>query len=678
MGREIWQISNARYKSMFSSALRPGVALGSYPQRPETPLGALDCAVAAISGQRRQLMRRRADLNCKILPLIHKEAEQLRRLSDQALKAEISLLRRRLSATGNHRKDAARGFAMVQEVASRTLGMRHFDVQLLGGWLIYSGVVAEMEAGEGKTLTATLPAGVSALAGVPVHIVTLNDYLVTRDAQWMAPVYDYMGLTVGSVTAAMSTTERQAAYACDIVYCTNKQLVFDYLRDRLVTDTSHGRLRMELEGLHTEQPRSQRLMLRGLCYAIVDEADSVLVDEARTPLIISRRDQGEVNQDMYQQALWVAEQFTPEREFTIDAAHRDVTFTDAGKSRLRALAASLGGPWSSTRRREELAGQALCALHLYERDIHYLVRDGRIEIIDENTGRTMVDRSWQRNLHQLIEAKEACDITSTPRTLARISYQRFFRRYLKLAGMTGTAREVVNELWAVYGLDVVEVPTHRRSQRRAMPGAVYRTLDDKWDAVVARVCELRTEQRPVLVGTRTLGASEVLGERLRAAGIPHQILNARQDRQEAQVIAQAGQAGCVTVATNMAGRGTDIKLSPAAAKAGGLHVIVTEFHEARRIDRQLTGRSGRQGDPGSHEYLVSLQDELAQGCSKHWLDRLFGPARSRAKPVMGTAGRLLLGHLQRKLERRNSRLRKRLLRADEQLNELLAFGGTAE
>ncbi|MDX1514556.1 MAG: prepilin peptidase, partial [Gammaproteobacteria bacterium] len=460
------------------------------------------------------------------------------------------------------------------------------------------------------------------LAGIPVHIVTVNDFLVMRDAAWMGPLYKALGLTVGTITEGMSMDDRRQAYGCDITYCTNKQLVFDYLKDRLMLGQESRRLHLQVESLHAEYPRVHRLLLRGLCYVIVDEADSVLVDEARTPLIISDVADTSQEEQIYSEAIAMARQLESGQDFSIRPRTREVDLTERGKSRAAALAEKHGGVWIGTRRREELIRRALTAIYLFHADKHYLVRGGTVQIVDEYTGRVMPDRSWERGLHQMIEAKEGCHISGQQETLARISYQRFFRRYLRLAGMTGTAREVARELWSVYRLPVVTIPTNRPIRRQRLPDQVYVTADAKWTAIVRLVREMTRKGRPVLVGTRSVAASEHLSELLTAAGLPHQVLNARQDQEEAEIIAGAGEHGRITVATNLAGRGTDIRLAPGVAQLGGLFVLATERHDARRIDRQLFGRGGRQGDPGSFQIIVSLEDELVKEFYGERLGRL--------------------------------------------------------
>lgn len=597
-------------------------------------------------------------------------------MDEAALQAERLRIQRALSSRCWELTTLGECFALIRELADRLLGQRHFEVQLFGGWVMLNGMVAEMETGEGKTLTATLPACTMALAGVPVHVITVNDYLARRDARWMSPIYQACGLTVGVITHGLSPAERQQAYACDVTYCTNKELVFDYLKDRLAFGRKPGDVQSSLRRLSRQSGGGQ--LLRGLSFAIVDEADSVLIDEARTPLVISGQGDGNYEAQLYRQAVELAAQLRQEDDFKLVDATREITLTEIGQLRLAQLVDGLEAVWNGRRRREELVVQALTALHLFHRDRDYLVRDGRVQIVDEFTGRVLADRSWERGLHQMVEVKEDCRPTAEKDTLARISYQRFFRRYHLLAGMTGTAREVSGELWSVYGLRVVGVPTNRPVQRRVLTDRLFEFREEKWRAVVARITEVHALGRPVLIGTRSVEASEYLGGLLTAQGLPHRLLNARQDEDEAEIVAQAGQRGQITVATNLAGRGTDISLGPGVAELGGLHVIATEPHAARRIDRQLFGRSGRQGDHGSCELFASLEDEI--------LAPLYGEGRPLAvlarrlvSPAgVGWCSRLLAGLAQRRMEHRHFQMRAELLHFDEMMEQTLAFSGQRE
>ena len=650
-----------------------------YPERGEAALAnRLDQWGERLSGRVFRAWRARRVLPDDFVPQVRAHEASLRSLTLSELREQALQVGRALRRDGFTGRAAARAFAIVCAACEQTLGQRPFDVQLQGAWVLLQGMVAEMETGEGKTLTATLPACTAALAGIPVHIVTVNDYLVTRDAQTMGPIYQALGLSVGVVTEKQQPAQRQAAYACDIVYGSNKTIVFDYLRDRITLSGANHPLRLRLEKIGGASSRVGRLLLRGLHFAIIDEADSVLADEARTPLIISAPAQDGDQERAVQQGINLARQLTEGHDFMADRAQRKIELTEAGRLRMEALCTGLGGIWAGLRRREEMIGQALSALHLFFRDEHYLVREGKIEIVDEYTGRTMADRSWERGLHQLIEAKEGCDITAPKEPLARISYQRFFRRYLLLSGMTGTAREVADELGAVYGLPVVRIATNRPSRREILADQVFVQESAKWEAITRRIGEIHASGRPVLLGTRSVAASEHASRLLTAAGLEHRLINAKQDREEAEIIAGAGQKGCITIATNMAGRGTDILLGQGVAQRGGLHVILSERHDSNRVDRQLAGRCARQGDPGQVEPMVSLQDGLTANAAP-WVIGALKAAMSALPSViarkLGSAGIRLA---QKLAERRHSRARQELLKMDQQLGNRLAFTGSNE
>jgi len=664
--------------SASAAMLRPGIAVGEYPQKDDIRDGWLDRTAASITGFLRQHVHGRSHNYKSFAIYVNKLSEGVDRLDEAVLGARVSQLRQRLYSEGLRDELVAEAFGLIREFASRRLGMRHHDVQLFGGRVMLNGMIAEMETGEGKTMTATLPACTAALAGIPVHIVTVNDFLVARDARWMGPVYHALGLTVGTITEGMGLEQRRAAYACDVTYCTNKQLVFDYLKDRLLLGQESRRLHMQLEGLYKERPRTGRLLMRGLCFAIVDEADSVLVDEARTPLIISSKGDGAQEEYTYREAIRIAHGLRSGRDFTLRVRDKHVDLTDFGKASILHQTRGLGGLWAGSKRRDELVQQALAALHLYHADVHYLLKDGTIQIIDEYTGRVMPDRAWERGLHQMIETKEGCAISGRQETLARISYQRFFRRYLRLAGMTGTAREITGELWSVYRLNVVTIPTNRPVRRQHVPDKLFVNADDKWAGIIDTVRKLHEQQRPVLVGTRSVADSEHLDRLLTAAGLPHQVLNARQDQEEAQIIAQAGQPGRITVATNMAGRGTDIRLAPGVAGAGGLYVLATSRHEARRIDRQLSGRGGRQGDPGSFQTIMSLEDDLIKEYFGESLSGFFSRWGKCEKSLPLWLCKPIVGFAQSAAERHHSRIRRELLKLDDNLGDMLAFSGRTE
>jgi preprotein translocase subunit SecA len=652
-----------------------GVVRGAYAERQEERLSKVDQLGKQIAGRIARTHRSRRRGWRRFPDLVERCGSAVAALSDAELERAAMGLRPELDLNGFADEIVAKAFALVREAATRTLGQRHYPAQLRGGWVMLHGMVAEMETGEGKTLTATLPACAAALAGIPVHIVTVNDYLATRDSEAMRPLYERLGLTVGTVISEMDPGERRAAYTCDVTYCTNKQVVFDYLWDRITLEGRPSRLRLKLDKLNQASSARDALIHRGLRFAIVDEADSVLVDEARTPLIISERSHDQLEESLYRNAVGLARELTRDEHFSLDERNSHTEILAAGETLLESLAEPLGGIWVAQMRREALVAQALVALHCYQRDQHYLVSDDKVTIIDEYTGRVMADRSWEHGLHQMIEVKEGVPLTGRQDPRARISYQRFFRRYLLLAGMTGTAKEVTRELGSVYGLPVVCIPPERPLQRRFLGETVLATAEQKWQRVVESVARIRDEGRSVLVGTRSVEASEHLSALLDEAQLPHRVLNARQDREEAEVVAMAGGAQRITVATNMAGRGTDIQLSDELRERGGLHVIGTERHEARRIDRQLFGRCGRQGDPGSTESIVSLEDSLFDTYGDELSRRIARAALEHGGDISSRALSFALDRCQRTAEGLHHRARRDLLERDTRLETMLAFSG---
>ena len=664
---------------MSSNILAPGRTLGSYPERPTAPPNWFEDAVHRIIGPVARRWRPGRLGAERFLGRVNDEGAGLRELGAVALSDRTLALRRDFLCHGLTEELCARAFAIVREMAGRTLGMRHFDSQIIGGWAMLQGMLAEMETGEGKTLTAALPACTAALAGIPVHVITANDYLATRDQELMSPLYNVLNLSVGAIADEMrDPVQRKAVYACDIAYCTSAQVAFDYLRDRVTMGHRRGSLHRSIDSLRVGDAPADSLILRGLCFGIVDEADSVLIDEARTPLKLSAPAGNSIDPRVYHQALKFANQLDNYgKGYHMDAAN-NVVLTDSGKAYLATLVEGMGGNWTSARRRELLVKQALTAKHLFIKDQHYLVRDGEAQIIDANTGRVMPDRSWEMGLHQAIEAKEGIKITDPAESLARITYQRFFRRYLRLGAMTGTAEEVAGELWSVYRLAVVKVPSNKPSRRALLPTRMHRTADEKWRTVVARAKAMHRKQRPVLIGTRTVETSEVLSALLTKAGLDHQVLNARQDRQEAGIVAAAGQPGRITVATNMAGRGTDIGLAAGVVQAGGLHVIATESNDSRRIDRQLFGRCGRQGDPGSVEAILSWEDEILEFCRPGLITALARWINWHKVNLTYSAGLVLTRIAQRSIERRHAHMRRALLKQDQRLDDIFAFSGPLE
>ena len=653
-----------------------------YAERPEDESAWHDRLAEFLYGATVGPVRNRIDHSRRRMSLIVDFAERhegkLRQAADADLLRHAQDMRGRLRRYGFALDLVGECFALIREAATRTTGQRHYPSQLMAGYALLQGKLVEMATGEGKTMSATLPACTVALAGYPVHVITVNDYLAARDAEKMGPLYRFLGLSVGAVVQGMQKPARRNAYAQSITYCTNKELAFDYLRDRVALEGRDSRLHIALQQLHGRDVRDDKLVLRGLYYGIVDEADSVFVDEARTPLILSATGKASDEGANCEQALEFARGLTAGADYTLKGFQRAVTLNEPGKVKLDTFAADLGGLWTSMRAREEIVNQALAALLLYQRDQHYVVADDKVQIIDESTGRVMPDRSWERGLHQLIEAKEGCTLTERRETLARLTYQRLFQRYVRLAGMTGTATEVAREIRSVYRLDVARIPLHKPSRRRYLPATVCASLDEKWQQVAQVAARLaQGEGRPVLIGTRSVKASEEISAVLTGRGIQHALLNAKQDESEAEVIAQAGVRGRVTVATNMAGRGTDISLGPGVAALGGLHVILTEYHESRRIDRQLFGRCARQGDPGSCQAVVSLQDEIFTLCAPTATQLVTRLLREQ-KQVPPMAHKALKALAQFQAERRNSYIRVQNLKLDRRLNQVLAFSGRSE
>ncbi|SLN56718.1 preprotein translocase subunit SecA [Roseisalinus antarcticus] len=593
-------------------------------------------------------------------------------LSDDELRARVRitgpLLRQRHRAA-----DFALFAAVLREVIRRTLGLRLNRRQLQGGAAIWRGMVAEMETGEGKTVTAILPAAAAAMAGEMVHVITVNDYLAARDLETTAPVYAFLGIRTGLVVRDTPPEARWEVYRAPVVYGSNAEIAFDHLRDRTEAVAGSSAAAV-LSGAPTARARPPRLPR--LDRAIVDEADSVLIDEARTPLILSGDGPPLYDAATCRAAIALARTLREGRDFRLAPARHEVTLTRACRDRLEAepAAPDAGPRWQSAVFRDDLVRKALSALHLYALGRDYVLQEGKVQIVDENTGRIFADRSWSMGLHQLIETKEGLDPTPERRTLGRLTYQSLFGRYARVGGMTGTISEAAVELWRVYGLKTARIPTHQRSRRRHLRDRVYRSEAAREAALLDRIGALSARGVPVLVGTRTVEASAALSYSLHAAGLDHALLNAENDAEEAAIIARAGAPGRITIATNMAGRGTDIRLDPASREAGGLHVLLTDRHDSRRTDRQLQGRAARQGDAGSCEAHLSLDD------------RLLAPAR--LGPDLRLAKRLaywlpplrvrLLGLAQRRLERAHGRARFALMQSEAGLDRTLAFTGSRE
>ncbi len=584
-----------------------------------------------------------------ILDEINHFEERLQRLSDAELQAKTESFREMLSNGAVLEDFLAEAFAVVREAARRTVGMRPFDVQIIGGLVLHEGKIAEMKTGEGKTLAATMPVYLNALMGKGVHVVTVNDYLARRDAEWMGPIYKFIGLSVGVIVHGMDDDERRTAYKADITYGTNNEFGFDYLRDNM---------KFSLEDY----------VQRDFHYAIVDEVDSILIDEARTPLIISGA--ADESTDKYYRINQIIPRLHKDRDYSVDEKSRTVVLTDQGVANTEKLlkVPNLYDP----RNIESLhhVNQALKAHNLFRRDVDYLVKEGQVIIVDEFTGRVMPGRRYSDGLHQALEAKEHVKIERENQTLATITFQNYFRMFEKLGGMTGTADTEAQEFKEIYNLEVIVVPTNMPMIRTDHPDVIYKTENEKFKAAVTEIKELHQKGRPVLVGTISIEKSEFLSKYLKKEGIKHHVLNAKHHEKEAEIIAQAGQNGAVTISTNMAGRGTDIKLGPGVAELGGLHVLGTERHESRRIDNQLRGRSGRQGDMGSSRFYLSLEDDLL---------RIFGAERISSimdrvgfeedQPIEHNLISKAIENAQKRVEGQNFDIRKHLLEYDDVMNQ---------
>lgn len=615
-------------------------------------------------------LRRRSAAYLSIARAAATRSTALRGKSDADLRAHCEMFRRLWIGRTPDSSVRAETLAVVREQARRTLGLEPFEVQMAGAAAILDRCIIEMATGEGKTLVAALAAVVLGWRGRGCHIVTVNDYLVERDADWMGALYRACGVSVGFVKEGTPSDERRRAYAKDVTYATNKEVAADYLRDRVTVQSMGAPANVLFDVMRGAAPSNGAgLVQRGLECAIVDEADSILIDEAVTPLILSGSAPNQEAVDAARGAAAFAESLTEGEDFRVDREFQEVRLHPRSRDVVLERAGVQGGLWKGRRRAEELIIQALTAREIYRQGKQYVVKDDRIVIVDEFTGRLMPDRTWRGGLHQAIEAKERLEVQPMKDTLARISFQRFFRSYRALAGMTGTAREARTELWSTYRLPVVAIPTNRPCVRRAAPASIFRRTGDRWSAVLDEIESIHRTGRPVLVGTRTVESSERLSTGLEARGITHALLNAVRHDQEATIIARAGEHGTVTIATNMAGRGTDIRLADGVAELGGLHVIVTEPHESRRIDRQFFGRAARQGDPGSVALFASLDDEVFVRS----VPRLTRLARAAALPRVAIS--LLLRVAQHRSQSIARRRRDAVMRADDWLEKGLGFAG---
>lgn len=596
--------------------------------------------------------------------------------TDAELEGLLHSSRDRLKIEGINRSTITESFAVVREVSGRVLGMRHHHTQIRVSISLLRGCIAEMATGEGKTLAATLACATAGLAGIPVHVVTINDYLAQRDGEEMTPLYEALGLSVGIITHDAELSERRQTYACDICFCSNKELTFDFLKDRLVLDGSENTRVLQAALLTKDSQWAEKLLLRGLHFAIVDEADSVLIDEARTPLIISGQETfGQREELLLKQAMDIAAAYQKDIHFE-ENEDASIHITPRGERLVIELTADLEGLWKSSFYRDPLVRQALLALHVYHLDRDYIVdEEGLVQIVDPYTGRVMPGRSWGQGLQQMIEMKEACELTKPRETNAEISYQNFFRKYHHLSGMTGTVTEVASEILDVYRLRSETIPLLKISQRKTLLREVYQTEVQKLTRIANIVAAQAGVGQPILIGTNAVSSSEAISEILSAQGLKHTVLNARQDEDEAGIVALAGELGAVTVATSMAGRGTDIKLSKAAKDAGGLHVIVTELQDARRIDRQLAGRSARQGDPGMASEILSMEDRLIKKMSGPFIRSLSAFFATTNVAMPSWLGMLTQKNCQKRIEKSHYGQRLQLIKSDGQRQQTMAFAG---
>ena len=570
-------------------------------------------------------------------------------LSDTSLRAKTEEFKARL-ANGETLDDILpEAFAVVREASKRVLGMRHFDVQMIGGIVLHRGNIAEMRTGEGKTLVATLPVYLNALSGKGVHVVTVNDYLAKRDSEWMGRLYNFLGMSTGLIVAGLDYDQRKQSYGADITYGTNNEFGFDYLRDNMV--------------VHADQ-----MVQRPLNYAIVDEVDSILIDEARTPLIISGP--GERSTERYYELAKVVPHLVKDEDYTIDEKQKTIAPTEEGIAKVEKMLHIENLYDSSNLELNHLLSASLRAYAMMERDKDYVVKDGEVVIVDEFTGRLMFGRRYSDGLHQAIEAKEGLRVERESQTLASITFQNYFRMYEKLSGMTGTAKTEEQEFNNIYGLEVYEIPPNKVLARVDMPDLIFKTKNAKYRAVVRDVVERHKTGQPILVGTTSITQSEMLSDMLTKAGVPHNVLNAKHHEKEAEIVANAGQYGMVTIATNMAGRGTDISLGEGVAELGGLHILGTERHESRRIDNQLRGRSGRQGDNGSSQFFLSLEDDLMRifGADNiaGMMDKL---GMEENEPIEHSLITKSIERAQKKVENHNFNIRKYILEYDDVMNQ---------
>jgi len=645
----------------------PGIVFGSYPERRPSEDAVQDRNASVLPAFLRSDPVKRFSRD---VARAQQRREEISRLSQFEFDQSLLKLRAQMSRDGLADDLIVEAFGLVSHVSHKVLGMAPFDTQLLAAKIMLENRLAEMATGEGKTLAAGVCAATAALAGIPVHVMTSNDYLVARDAESLRPLYDALGLTVDFVTQQMQAERRRHAYNADITYCTAKELAFDYLRDSMIRRRVRSELHLRLSRTASKKSQPRDTVMRGLCMAVVDEADSILIDEARVPLILARKPDKKERYDHHEKALQIAGALAEGVDFRLHAGDMVANLTESGRERIDRLTCKTGAAWRNRLHRHEIIGQALAALHLYQRDRHYIVERGIVTIIDEMTGRVAPGRMWSRGLHQLVEYKENCQATEQQITSAQITFQRFFQKYLNLGGMSGTIREASGELSGVYGLDVVKVPLRRPDRRQLLPTTIYPDHRTHSRAVLSEIQKRHQSGQPVLIGTDSVAESEALSKLLNDAGVKHTLLNARQDKTEAEIISNAGNVGSVTVATNMAGRGTDIALSTEAIEQGGLHVISCQHNTSRRIDRQLIGRCGRQGDPGSAQTLLHLEQPLFLRMMPAWACGLAMRADGLSRPQWLV--RLFAQVPQYLEERRNRSQRRDMLKQDLKVERDLA------
>ena len=606
--------------------------------------------------------------------------EQTRSLQDltavdltERLQHWRSVFRRRDEMPANATGEA---LAIVAETARRELGLRPHRAQLMAALAVERGFLLEMATGEGKTLTVALAAVLAGWTGRPCHILTANDYLASRDAEWLSGFYGRCGLTVGCVTGEMKPCERRTNYLRDITYTTSKEAAADFLRDRLQLGNLAGATRRLIRTmLQPGAGASDSLVMRGLHTAIIDEADNALIDEAVTPLIISRKQENEPLRRACEVSYEIASELQPGVDYTRNEKFQEIVLLPDGFEKIRSHSVKLPPMWRGPQRAAELVRQALRAREFYHRGKQYVIEEDKVVIVDEFTGRLMAERTWREGLHQAVEAKEKVPVTAPAETLARLSFQRFFRLYHRLSGLSGTVAEAASEVWQIYRLPVVRIPTNKPCRRMELPDRLFADDAAKWSAIVDEICVRHGRRQPLLVGVRSVAASERLAKLLEQRGLVFNLLNATRHREESAIIAQAGEQGRITIATNMAGRGTDISLAPLVAEIGGLHVLLTERHESRRIDRQLMGRAARQGDPGSAQAFVSLEDELPVRHAPTWWRQRVQAALKIGVPGAQTSAAALINAAQRRSEKASFRQRRNVLQTDTWIEDSLAFAG---